>query len=122
MGPSEGGVSQLTAAPRATRGAAIAAALATFWVSAAIGFVAVRRWRRAAFWLLTDWVWMFLAVVGGMTGNPRLMWGGFAGFLAWRPAVGWSAAVWLRCGGDRAGIEREQLLRAADPAERVAAD
>ena len=72
---------QLTAPPRATRGAAIAAALATVWVSVAIGFVAVRHWRRAAFWLLTDWVWMCLAVVGGMTGHPRLMWGGFAGFL-----------------------------------------
>jgi len=42
--------------------------------------------------------------------------------LARRPAVGWGGAVWLRRRGNRPGIEREQLLRAADPAERVAAD
>src|SRR5882672_12009968 len=67
-----------------TRGLAVAAALATFWISAAIGCVAARRWRRAAFWLITDWAWVvvFVAAVDG--GYPRLFWTGFLAFTAWR--------------------------------------
>ena len=72
------------ASMRPRRGFAFAAALATFWVSAAIGCVAVRRWRRALFWLLTDWAWMGVYVVAAVTGHPRLWWGGLFGFIAWR--------------------------------------
>jgi signal peptidase I len=65
------------------RGVAFAAALATLWVSAAIGCVAVRRWRRALFWLLTDWAWIVVVVVAAVTGHPRLWWGGILAFLGW---------------------------------------
>jgi signal peptidase I len=81
------GEAALVAAPEATRpgrGFALAAALATFWVSAAIGCVAVRRWRRALFWLLTDWAWIAVYVVAAVTGHPRLLWGGLFAFIGWR--------------------------------------
>jgi signal peptidase I len=68
----------------ATRGLAVAAALATFGFSAAIGCVAVRRWRRAAFWLVSDWAWLALMVLSVHAGRPRLLWTGFVGFIAWR--------------------------------------
>jgi signal peptidase I len=69
---------------RPTRGFAFTAALATFWVSAAIGCVAVRRWRRALFWLLTDWAWVVVFVAGVVTGHPRLFWVGILVFIGWR--------------------------------------
>jgi signal peptidase I len=71
-------------ATRATRGFAFVAALATLWISAAIGCVAVRRWRRALFWLLADWAWIVVYVVAAVTGHPRLMWAGLVGFIALR--------------------------------------
>jgi signal peptidase I len=63
---------------------ALSAALATLWVSAAMGCVAVRRWRRALFWLLTDWVWIVVVVVAVVTGHPRLFGGGLLSFMGWR--------------------------------------
>jgi signal peptidase I len=66
------------------RGVALAAALATLWVSAAIGCVAVRRWRRALFWLLTDWAWVVVFEAAAVTGHPRLWWVGLFCFLGWR--------------------------------------
>jgi len=85
MEPGSGEAAGATApeAMRPGRGFAVAAALATFWVSAAIGCVAVRRWRRALFWLLTDWAWIVVAVVGSVTGHPRLWWVGLLGFIGW---------------------------------------
>jgi signal peptidase I len=86
MGPGTG-EAVLVAPPQATRptrGFALAAALATFWVSAAIGCVALRRWRRAVFWLVTDWVWIAVFEAAAITGHPRLFWVGLLGFLAWR--------------------------------------
>jgi signal peptidase I len=71
-------------ATRSTRGFAFIAALATLWISAAIGCVAVRRWRRALFWLLADWAWIVVFVVASVTGHPRLWWAGLLGFIAWR--------------------------------------
>lgn len=70
--------------PRPSRGFAIVAALAKFWVSAAIGCVAVRRWRRAPFWLLTDWLAVVVYVAGAVTGHPRALWGGLVAFVGWR--------------------------------------
>ena len=58
---------------RPTLGLAIASAAATFWFSAAIGCISVRRWKRAIFWLLTDWLWFAIAVAGAMSAHPRLM-------------------------------------------------
>jgi signal peptidase I len=69
---------------RPTWGFAFTAAFATFWISAAIGCVAVRRWRRALFWLLTDWAWIVVFVAAVVTGHPRLLWGGLLGFIGWR--------------------------------------
>lgn len=69
---------------RSARGFAFIAALATLWISAAIGCVAVRRWRRALFWLLADWAWIVVFVVAAVTGHPRLLWAGLVGFIAWR--------------------------------------
>ena len=69
---------------RPTWGFAFTAALATFWVSAAIGCVAVRRWRRALFWLLTDWAWVVVFEAAVVTGHPRLFWGGFLAAIGWR--------------------------------------
>jgi signal peptidase I len=86
MEPGTGGA-VLVAPPgamRPTRGFAFAAALATFWVSAAIGCVAVRRWRRALFWLLTDWLWIVVFEAAAITGHPRLFWVGLIGFIGWR--------------------------------------
>lgn len=71
-------------ATRPTRGFALIAALATFWVSAAIGCAAVRRWRRALFWLLTDWAWVVVFVAAAVIGHPRLFWGGALAFTGWR--------------------------------------
>lgn len=83
-GTGEAAVGTPPEARRPRRAVALAAALATFWVSAAIGCVAVRRWRRALFWLLTDWAWMVVFVVGAVSGHPRLWWGGLLGFIGWR--------------------------------------
>jgi signal peptidase I len=69
---------------RPTRGFAFTAALATFWFSAAIGCIAVRRWRRALFWLLSDWAWVAVFVAAVVTGHPRLFWGGVLVFFGWR--------------------------------------
>jgi signal peptidase I len=69
---------------RGSRGFALAAALVTFWCSAAIGGIAVRRPRRAAFWLLTDYVWYALMLAAIVTGHPRAMWAGLLGTIAWR--------------------------------------
>ena len=86
MEPGTGEAALLTApeATRPGRGFAVAAALATFGVSAAIGCLAVRRWRRALFWLLTDWAWIAVYVVATVTGHPRLFWGGLLAFVGWR--------------------------------------
>jgi signal peptidase I len=74
-----------TPAPlRPTRGFAIAAALATLGFSAAIGCVAVSRWRRALFWLVSDWVWAAVMISSVPLGHPRLLWIGMLGFLGWR--------------------------------------
>ena len=80
----EGVLAAPSEAMRPTRGFALVAALATFWVSAAIGCVAVRRWRRALFWLLTDWLWVVVFVAAVVLGHPRLFWGGFLAFIGWR--------------------------------------
>jgi signal peptidase I len=69
---------------RPTWGFACVAALATFSVSAAIGCAAVRRWRRALFWLLTDWMWVVVFVTAGVTGPPRLFLAGGLAFVVWR--------------------------------------
>lgn len=66
------------------RGMALVAALATLWCSAAIGSVAVGRWRRAAFWLVTEWMWLGLFVGGVHRGHPWSFWVGTLGFLLWR--------------------------------------
>jgi signal peptidase I len=86
MEPGSGEAVGATApeAMRPGRGFAVAAALATFWVSAAIGCVAVRRWRRALFWLLTDWAWIAVYVFAAVTGHPRLWWAGLLAFIGWR--------------------------------------
>jgi signal peptidase I len=78
------GIEAAVPPPRASRGMAVTAALVTFFVSAAIGCVAVRRWRRALFWLLSDWAWVALYVAAVVTGHPRLFWVGLAGYLGWR--------------------------------------
>jgi signal peptidase I len=70
-------------AARPTRAFAVAAALATLCVSAAIGCLALRRWRRALFWLVTDWAWIVVFEVAAITGHPRLFWVGLLGFLGW---------------------------------------
>ena len=62
----------------------MSAALVTFWCSAAIGGIAVRRPRRAAFWLLTDYLWYALMIAAIVTGHPRAMWTGLVGTVAWR--------------------------------------
>jgi signal peptidase I len=80
----EGACANPREAMRPTFGFAFTAALATFWISAAIGCVAVRRWRRALFWLLTDWAWVVVFVAATVTGHPRLFCGGFLAFLGWR--------------------------------------
>jgi signal peptidase I len=77
-------VASLQEPARPTRGLAITSAVATIWVSAAIGSIVVRRWRRAAFWLVTELGWLALMLVAVITGHPRLMWA--AMFVA---AVGW---------------------------------
>jgi signal peptidase I len=69
---------------RPSRGLALVAALATLWVSAAIGCMAVRRWQRALFWLLTDWAWVAVFIAAVVTGHPRLFWAGFLAFIGWR--------------------------------------
>jgi signal peptidase I len=77
----------LTSVPaplRTSRGFPIAAALATLGFSAAIGCIAVRRWRRALFWLISDWVWFAVMILSVPFGHPRLLWLGFVGFLGWR--------------------------------------
>lgn len=86
MGPGIG-EDALAAPPevvRPTRGFALVSALATFWVSAAIGCIAVRRWRRALFWLLTDWVWVVVFVAAVVIGRPIVFWGGLIAFIGWR--------------------------------------
>ena len=108
-----GGAASLVPPRRATRGTAVAAALATFWVSAALGFVAARRWKRAVFWELTDWAWIGVGIAGALSGHPRLMWAGFFACIAWRiPAavdayrvvsraadpMGWGTLVCVWCG------------------------
>ena len=80
----EGAFAPPPEAMRPTRGFALIAALATFWISAAIGCVAVRRWRRALFWLLTDWAWVVVLVAAVVLGHPRLFWGGLLAFIGWR--------------------------------------
>jgi len=83
-GSGEAAVATVPETMRPGRGFAVAAALATFWVSAAIGCVAVRRWRRALFWLLTDWAWIAVYVFAAVTGHPRLWWAGLLAFIGWR--------------------------------------
>lgn len=70
--------------PNGGRGLPLVAALATLCFSAALGCVAVRRWRRAAFWLLTDWLWVGIMIGGVHRGHPRAMWVGLCGFFLWR--------------------------------------
>jgi signal peptidase I len=108
------GEAALVAPPEAMRpgrGFAFAAALATFWASAAIGCVAVRRWRRALFWLLTDWAWIVVYVVAAVTGHPRLWWAGLLGFIGWRvPAAVDAYRVVARARG-RAAVPWPTLIK-----------
>ena len=56
------------------RGLAIAAALATLGVSTAMGSLATRRWRRAAFWLATEVAWYAGAIWAIHAARPRAAW------------------------------------------------
>jgi signal peptidase I len=75
------------AATSRARGVPIAVALATFWFSAAIGAVASRRWRRAAFWLITEWIWLAFTISAILASRPRLSLAAFTIFAWWRIAA-----------------------------------
>lgn len=69
------------------RGLPIVAALATLFFSSALGCVAVRRWRRAAFWLLAEWLWVGVMIGSVHRGHPRVMWASLLGICLWRIAA-----------------------------------
>jgi signal peptidase I len=62
-------------AARPVRGLAVTSVLATLWISAAMGALVVRRWRRAAFWLATELASCASMIAAVVAGHPRLMWG-----------------------------------------------
>jgi signal peptidase I len=74
----------LSRAVPSRRGVPIAVALATFCFSAAIGAVASRRWRRASFWLGTEWMWVGFTIGAILGSHPRLSGAAFAIFGWWR--------------------------------------
>ena len=49
-----------------------------------MGGVVVRRWRRAAFWLLSDLAWYAVMIGAILAGRPRLMWGSLFAVFGWR--------------------------------------
>jgi signal peptidase I len=77
-------VVRLSEAEPSRRGVPIAAALATFFFSVAIGAVASRRWRRAAFWLAAEWIGLAFTISAILGSHPRLSFAGLAMILAWR--------------------------------------
>ena len=81
---TEPGIAAALPPGRQPRGLALAAAIATLFVSAALGGVIVRRWRRAAFWLLSDLAWYAVMIGAILAGHPRQMWVGLFATVGWR--------------------------------------
>src|SRR5215471_1778680 len=84
VGSAEPKIAAMPQLGRQPRGLAVAAAIATIAVSAAMGGAVVRRWRRAAFWLLSELAWYAFMIGAILAGHPKLMWAALFATLGWR--------------------------------------